>query len=180
MKKLTKWFSVIALFIMFFSAGAITSFAEDKKDEKLLYDLKYDKKKSILSGKSKPGANIYINDIAGSIVASEDGTFEMPIPKGAKISQILMLDAEGDNSTDLRYNFEKNTVVKQEHESEEDETETSSSRSKKKDDGVDMKSPDDEDKDETEETVTKESDTKKNAEDEAEDSSANKKTDISS
>ncbi|MGX7024882.1 Ig-like domain-containing protein [Vagococcus hydrophili] len=139
MKKTYKWLAPILLVMMFFSASTLTGVAEDKKDDQLLYDLKYDKDKSVLSGKTKPNANIYIKDVAGSVVADDKGGFEIPIPKNMKKSPILMLDAEGNNSTDVRYDFEKNTIEKEEKEaSTKDSTKTSdkeasSSKDTKKD-----------------------------------------------
>lgn len=90
--------------MLFFSLWPVNGLAEDGQ---LLYDLRYDESKSVLYGKTRPNANVYINDVAGNIVADDNGEFEMPVPKGLKISTVLMLDAEGDTSTDLRFNFEK-------------------------------------------------------------------------
>lgn len=131
MKKIIKRLSVIGLIILFFSLLPVKGLAEDGQ---LLYDLRYDESKSVLYGKTRPNANVYINDVAGNIVANDKGEFEMPVPKGLKISTILMLDAEGDTSTDLRFNFEKNTVEKESSSTEESSsTSTSSSENKKED-----------------------------------------------
>lgn len=122
MRKVIKHLSILSLLVLFFSAAPLLSFAEDTKDGQLLYDLNYDKDKSVLTGKSKPNANVFINELAGSIVADDDGNFEIPIPKDLKESTVLMLDAVGETSTDLKFNFEKNTV-------ETEETTSSSSTS---------------------------------------------------
>lgn len=124
MKKVIKHLSILSLLVLFFSAAPLLSFAEDVKDGQLLYDLNYDKDKSVLTGKTKPNANVFINEQAGSIVADDDGNFEIPITKGLKESTVLMLDALGETSTDLKFNFEKNTV-----ETEETTTSTTSSSS---------------------------------------------------
>lgn len=111
MKKRMKRLSILGLMMLFLSLSPSIGFAEDGQ---LLYDLRYDEGKSVLYGKTKPNANVYINDLAGSIVADDKGEFEMPVPKGLKVSTVLMLDAEGDTSTDLRFNFEKNTIETEE------------------------------------------------------------------
>ena len=126
--KLMKYFSLLGL-LLIVSLGQVTTMAADVKEGQLLYDLKYDKEKSVLSGKSQPNANIYINDLAGSIVADENGDFEMPVPKDLKVSTVLMLDAEGDASTDVRFNFEKNTVETKETSTTQSSKETSNGNS---------------------------------------------------
>lgn len=129
MKKQIKRLSVIGLIMLFFSLWPVNGLAEDGQ---LLYDLRYDESKSVLYGKTRPNANVYINDVAGNIVADDNGEFEMPVPKGLKISTVLMLDAEGDTSTDLRFNFEKNTIETESSSAKgESSTPASSSETKK-------------------------------------------------
>ena len=88
--KLMKYFSLLGLLLRV-SLGQVTTMAADVKEGQLLYDLKYDKEKSVLSGKSQPNANIYINDLAGSIVADENGDFEREINQ---TSGILVLSKD--------------------------------------------------------------------------------------
>jgi len=89
-------------------------------EDKLLYDLVYDKDRNVLTGKTTPNANIFLTNLAGSIVANDKGEFEIPIPKGTKEAMIGMLDAEGDKSTDVRYNFEDGKVIETETTTTED------------------------------------------------------------
>ena len=155
MKQKMKRLSLVSLLLLFFSVLPSISFAEDSK---LLYDLKYDEQKSVLYGKTKPNANIYINDLAGSIVADDKGEFEMPVPKGLKISTVLMLDAEGDTSTDLRYNFEKNTVETESTQQEGSSSSSSSDKSEEKKESDSKKEEKESDKEKTSDS-TKESGT---------------------
>lgn len=117
MNERMKRFAVVSLICLFFvSFASLNVMAADdsKNTEPLFSELKYDDKKKVLSGKTRPNSNVFVDNIAGSVVASETGEFEIPIPKGTKKSLVSMLDAEGDNSTNIRYDFEKNTIESEE------------------------------------------------------------------
>lgn len=101
----------LSVFVLCLSLLPITGFTAGTK---LLQELTYDEKKGVLSGKTEPSVNVYIEDLAGSVVADETGKFEIPIPKDLKVGTVAILDAEGANSTDLRFNFEKNTIESEE------------------------------------------------------------------
>ncbi|MBP2966963.1 hypothetical protein, partial [Acinetobacter baumannii] len=64
MKKIINRLSLLGLVMILLSLWTVTGYAEDNK---LLYDLRYDEAKSVLYGKTKPNANVYINDLAGNI-----------------------------------------------------------------------------------------------------------------
>lgn len=115
-KKFKRW--IIAFFLIGIFTSPIVSLSEDSKD--LIYDLKYDESRQVLTGKTTPHANVFLQNLAGSIVANDKGEFEIPIPKGTEESVIGMLDAEGDQSTNVLYNFKDNTVL-----NENDEEKTS-------------------------------------------------------
>ncbi len=163
MKKRMKRLSVLGLMMLFLSLSPSIGFAEDGQ---LLYDLRYDEGKSVLYGKTKPNANVYINDLAGSIVADDKGEFEMPVPKGLKVSTVLMLDAEGDTSTDLRFNFEKNTIETEESSKASGQSSSSSSSissEKKKDEESKGSDKKDSSEKESKESSTTESSTKESS-----------------
>jgi len=122
MKKTWKKLLLIGIMLVSFIGFSATTFAAD--DDKLLYDLVYDKDRNVLTGKTTPNANIFLTNLAGSIVANDKGEFEVPIPKGTKEAMIGMLDAEGDKSTDIRYDFEEGKII---------ETSETSSEEKKED-----------------------------------------------
>lgn len=102
---------VLFLLIGNLSFGSMSVLATDaKKDQPLITDLKYDEEKRIISGKTAPNSNVFLKNVAGSVIASENGEFEFPVPENTKVSVITILDAERDQSTDVRYNFEKKTI----------------------------------------------------------------------
>lgn len=109
MKKTWKKLLLIGIMLVSFIGFSATTFAAD--DDKLLYDLVYDKDRNVLTGKTTPNANIFLTNLAGSIVANDKGEFEVPIPKDTKEAMIGMLDAEGDKSTEVRYNFEEGKII---------------------------------------------------------------------
>lgn len=129
MRKKLKVLISLGLLILSLVGTSIAGFTVDQKD--LLYDLKFDEKRHVLTGRTTPSANIYLENLAGSIVADEKGNFEVPIPKGTKEETIGMLDAEGDQSTSVIYDFVEKKVISSE---KDEKSETSKPKEKKESD----------------------------------------------
>lgn len=157
MNKKIKGILAVLVTLMLCQSAPILGHAESKskKKEPLITELKYDEERKVLVGKTAPNANIYLDNVASSIVASDSGDFEVPIPKGTKKSIVFVLDAEGNDSTDVNYDFEKNTMESHKEESQDEgEKETKDS---------DAKDEKEEDKKENTEKVPDTSDAKQEA-----------------
>ncbi|MGY3765785.1 hypothetical protein ACWOAH_04420 [Vagococcus vulneris] len=125
----------ISVIIIGISIGVTIGYADDEKDKPLITDLHYDKERKVITGKTAPNANVWLDNVAGAIVANDKGEFEFPVPADPKLSTISVLDAEGDASTHVRYNFEKNTV--ETGEASEESTETTESTSSSNENKID-------------------------------------------
>lgn len=149
MKKVMNYLIVLFLLIGNLAFGLMSvSAADAKKDQPLITDLKYDEEKRVISGKTAPHSNVFLKNVAGSVIASETGEFEFPVPENTKVSVITILDAEGDQSTDVRYNFEKKTIESETSKKTETTTTTTTNSSS-------TEKTENEKKTETSETKTK-------------------------
>ncbi len=81
--------------------------AEDMPVDSLVSDLHYDEKTSVLTGKTSPGANIYLEGVAGFAVAEDDGTFALPVPDDVTEVTLSVLDVLANDSTTIRLTLKK-------------------------------------------------------------------------
>ncbi|MCI0130359.1 hypothetical protein [Vagococcus sp. CY53-2] len=127
---LKNWKKLVIMGFLVFGFLGFSTVAYSSGSDKLLYDLTYDKERNVLTGKTTPNANIFLTNLAGSIVANDKGEFEVPIPKGTKEAMVGMLDAEGDKSTDVRYDFDKGKVIATEETKESEQKKESDDKTK--------------------------------------------------
>lgn len=140
MKKIIKIVGLICFLGLIINLSTIRTVAASSNNQPLISDLSYNKDRQVITGKTAPNANVWLDNVAGAVVANDKGEFEFPVPSNTKQSVITVLDAEGDKSTDVRFNFEKNTIetseTKTDKESAGATTERAVASSKKSDEST--------------------------------------------
>lgn len=77
-------------------------------------DLTFNTQTRVLSGKTNPHTNIYLNNLAEYFSADENGQFSVTVPETISETKLIFLDALTNQSLDFDYSFKKGAKKEEE------------------------------------------------------------------